>query len=190
MKYSVKISRITLAFLGVFLPTCDTIEEEKTPREVSFSDLQLPCTSSPCEFRESIKTRGSVVVFTWWLSKKIMQNYCTCCDGAGFLWTQIQGLLKTAPFISYNTKKILWHSSRSAMMVVVNAFFWCLEISSCRSWLRKHHLPQIDMVFWCTLKVKGWEPECSNSYLRLFFASQSYSKHQSHSFVYYYQYPH
>ena len=31
--------------------------------------------------------------------------------GAGFFWIQIQGLLGNTPFISYNTKKILWDSS-------------------------------------------------------------------------------
>ena len=58
MKYSVKISRVTLAFFGAFLTTCDTIEEEKTPTEFPFSDLQLTCTSSPCEFTESTKPGG------------------------------------------------------------------------------------------------------------------------------------
>ena len=58
MKYSVKISRIILASFGPFLPTCDTIEEEKTPRELPFFDLQLPRTSSPCKFTESTKPGG------------------------------------------------------------------------------------------------------------------------------------
>ena len=43
---------------GAFLQTYDTTEEEKTPRVFPFSDLQLPCTSSPCEFTESTKPRG------------------------------------------------------------------------------------------------------------------------------------
>ena len=59
MKHSVKISRITLAFFWAFLPTCDKIEEEKYPREFPFFDLQLPCTSSPCELTESAKPGGA-----------------------------------------------------------------------------------------------------------------------------------
>ena len=63
MKYSVKVSQITLAFFGSFLPTCDTIEEEKTLREFPFSDLQL-LYQFALRIHITNKTRESIVIFT------------------------------------------------------------------------------------------------------------------------------
>ena len=92
-------------------------------------------------------------------------------------------LLTTIPKDSLRFFSLCYDGSCKRVFLVLDLFEDM--VSSCRYWKWKYHLAQIHTVFWCILKVKGWEPECSNG---TFDFSTQVRAIQSHSFVHYYQY--